>query len=124
MARDVDWDAAERLGVVLPISDHDYINMSSDPLHISGAIHEVDLSRFPFSQIVGRSLMDETNSVQDAAKELLQTYGEKAALVANDKATLASYARNEVRRDFWVAVFSEIRRTHLVRTPVAKKERV
>ena len=118
----VDWDAAEKLGVVLPLSDHEHIDTSSAPLHVSGALYGMELSRSPFFQIAGRPLMDEMNNVQDAAKELLQTYGEKAVLVASDKATLASYARNETRRDFWIAVFTEIRCTHPKQAHVTDKE--
>lgn len=118
----VDWDAAEKLGVVLPLSDYEHIDISSGSLNVSGALHGTELPASPFVQMLGRPLMDETNNVQDAAKELLQTYGQKAVLIASDKATLASYARNETRRDFWIAVFTEIRGTHPKQAHVIDKE--
>ncbi|QQX90912.1 hypothetical protein IGS75_12335 [Gluconobacter sphaericus] len=116
MTSKVDWDAAERLGVVLPLSGSEYIDILSAPLHVSGALEQVELPQPLFQKILGQPMLDATDDIKIAAHELLQIYGEKAVMVASDRATLASYARNEKRRDFWVAVFTEVRRTH--RMPV------
>lgn len=121
----VDWDAAEQLGLVLPLSDCEHIDLSSGPLHVSGASFQIDFSRSSFSKMLGQPLMDESKDIKATAHELLEVYGEKAFLVASDRATLASYARNDFRRDFWISVFTEIRRTHpTVNAPKMKSTNV
>ncbi|MBS0994398.1 MULTISPECIES: hypothetical protein [Gluconobacter] len=108
----VDWDAAERLGLALPLSDCEQIDLSSGPLHVSGASFQMDFTGSSFSKLLGQPLVDESKDIRATACELLEVYGEKAVLVASDRATLASYARNDLRRDFWVSVFTEVRRTY------------
>lgn len=122
MTSQIDWDAGEKMGVVLPLSDSECVDVSLGRLHVSGASYQLELPQSPFQKLLGQPIMDATNDIKSAANELLQTYGEKAVMIASDRATLASYARNEIRRDFWIAVFTEIRRTPVKQTPITETE--
>ena len=124
MTSQIDWDAAEKMGLVLPLSDSECIDVSSGQLYVSGASYQLECPQSQFQKLLEKPIVDATSDITSAANELLQTYGEKAAMIASDRATFASYARSKARRDYWVGVFTEIRRISVKQLPVTEKENI
>ena len=124
MTIQIEWDVAEKMGLVLPLSDSECVDISSGQLNVSGASHQLEIPQSPFQKLLEKPIVDATSDITSAANELLQTYGEKAAMIASDRATFASYARSKARRDYWVGVFTEIRRISVKQLPVTEKENI
>lgn len=110
----VDWEKAEKIGAVLGLPIKENIDFNYGLWRVTGSNHRIEDNITYYHNFGKNNNMEIPKNIHDSAVELMKDYGEKASFIAADRATMASYARNQHRSDFWVLVFTEIRRINSI----------
>lgn len=109
MLESINWAEAEKLGLALPLSQTETLEITSCSFRVVGALQSTNHQQksIPLDNNIS---IQPPQDVALAANELMKDYSAKASIIASDRANMAWQQRDFYRRDFWVSVFDNIRK--------------